>query len=115
MSSSVLTTTLHVGFAKLGLSATQVNASGYPSCDEAVLAHNFPDPSVIQVDTNWYAFATSGNGKHIQVAASSNFLDPDWTLLENIDALPYPGDWAVNDFNIWAPDVIELVSRTIWV
>lgn len=103
-----------VGNAGLARSSADFNASGNPSNAQAVLAVNFPDPSLIQVETNWYAFSTSGNGKHVQVAASPSFLAPEWKLLDNIDALPYPGAWAVvNDTNIWAPDVIELVSQRV--
>lgn len=111
MRSSVLSTILIIANAELGLSEAQINGSRFPSSQQPVLAANFPDPCLIQVDSNWYAFSTSGNGKHIQVAASPSFLTPEWKLLSNIDALPYPGAWAVNDTNIWAPDVIELVSR----
>lgn len=75
-----------------------------------VLARNFPDPTLIRSGGTWYAFATSGNGKNIQAAVTGDFREHDWKLLEDADILPDPGVWAVNDCNIWAPDVIQLVS-----
>lgn len=101
---------LILGIVELGSADAQSNTSHVTDNGQAVLAFNFPDPSLIQVDDNWYAFSTSGNGKKVQVASSPSFLAPSWKLLENVDALPDAGSWAVfNDHNIWAPDVIELV------
>ena len=74
-----------------------------------VLAHNFPDPALIEVNGSWYAFATSGKGKNSQVAISPSFTDHDWKLLNETDPLPDPGPWATNE-NVWAPDVIQLVG-----
>lgn len=74
----------------------------------AVLAADFPDPSVIEVDGVWFAFATSGGNRNIQVAASSDFIGSRWVLLSGLDVLPNAGPWAINN-NIWAPDVMQLV------
>lgn len=106
MSSHIFSIVLAFGIANLGFSAAANNG-------RAVLTLDFPDPAVIRVDTNWYAFATSGNGQNIQIAASPSFLTPDWKILEGIDALPDAGTWAANNHNVWAPDVVELVS--IWM
>lgn len=103
MSSHSALITLAFGIANLGFSAAADDG-------RAVLTSDFPDPALIRVDTNWYAFATSGNSQNIQVAASPSFLTPEWKILEGIDALPDAGAWAANDHNVWAPDVIELVS-----
>lgn len=108
MSSQALSIILTLAIANLRLSAAAGNG-------RAVLTFNFPDPALIQTDTNWYAFATSGNGQNIQVASSPSFLTPDWKILEGIDALPDPGTWTTNDHNVWAPDVVELVSLLIKV
>lgn len=77
-----------------------------------VLARNFPDPTLIQSGGVWYAFSTSSNGKNIQAAVTGDFRRHDWRLLEETDVLPDPGPWAVNDCNVWAPDVIQLVSMS---
>lgn len=77
---------------------------------QPVLAEDFPDPSVVEVNGTWFAFATSGNGQNIQVAASPSFIDHQWRLLSDVDVLPDPGPWATNDRNIWGPDLAPLVS-----
>ena len=80
-----------------------------------VLAVDFPDPALVESGGAWYAFATSGNGKNVQAAVSGDFLNPAWRLLQDADVLPDPGAWAVNDQNVWAPGVIQLVSRSLVV
>lgn len=68
---------------------------------------DFPDPSFLQAtDGMWYAFATNGNGKRIQVASSKDFSS--WTLLD-IEALPTLSSWET-DKDHYAPDVILRVS-----
>ncbi|TDZ22528.1 putative arabinan endo-1,5-alpha-L-arabinosidase C [Colletotrichum orbiculare MAFF 240422] len=69
------------------------------------LNRNFPDPTLIQADDGiWYSFATSGNGKNIQVAKATE-ISGSWEWLED-DALP-DGGWSTED-NTWAPDVRRL-------
>lgn len=72
-----------------------------------VISANFPDPSFILVSGTWYAFATNGNGVHVQVATSPDFNT--WTVLSGYDALPNVGSWS-NGGDVWAPDIITLVS-----
>ncbi|KAI9657076.1 MAG: hypothetical protein M1821_003242 [Bathelium mastoideum] len=69
---------------------------------------NFPDPSIIQVNSTWYSFATTTGGKvHIQVASSPDFNN--WTLKEGYDALPNLPSWVDQAHpNTWAPDVNQL-------
>ena len=77
---------------------------------QPVLAVDFADPSMIEVNGTWFAFATSGNGYNVQAAASPSFTNHEWRLLNETNVLPDPGPWAMNDRNIWAPDVIHLVG-----
>lgn len=65
-----------------------------------VLDINFPDPTVMKFNGVYYAYATNGNGKNIQVAVSKNLKE--WKILE--DALPIKPSWGNEDF--WAPHVI---------
>lgn len=48
-----------------------------PSAPLRATSLNFPDPSLILVDSTWYSFATRtrGNGVHIQIASSEDFVD----------------------------------------
>lgn len=85
---------------------TQPDGAG----DAPVFNQNFPDPSIIQTqDGTWYGFATSGNGKQIQVAQGGT-LYQQWGLLD-VDALPQPGAWTTGD-NTWAPDVHQMDDGT---
>ena len=71
---------------------------------------NFPDPSIINVNNTFYAFATNSGGVHIQVATSADFNT--WTLKAGYDALPSLPSWIdQSDPNTWAPDVNQLVSK----
>lgn len=69
---------------------------------------DFPDPCIVEsvqgTNRTFYAFATNGNGRHIQVASSSFPLDK-WTLHRK-DALPGKGWTTGKDY--WAPDVRQL-------
>ncbi|KAN0103311.1 glycoside hydrolase family 43 protein [Hyaloscypha variabilis] len=76
-----------------------------------VIDINFPDPAILQdSDNTWYAFATDGNGKNVQVAHASSPSGP-WTVLPN-DLLPTPGNWS-NKQNVWAPDVRKIGSTYV--
>lgn len=65
---------------------------------------NFADPSIFQdTDGQWYAFATEGNGKTVQVARAPAVLGP-WELLDHDDLLPTSPSWATGKYT-WAPAV----------
>lgn len=78
---------------------------------QPVLSEDFADPSIVEVNGNWFAFATSGNGHNIQVAVSPSFTNHEWRLMDETDVLPDPGRWAINDQRVWAPDVIQMVGE----
>ena len=66
-----------------------------------VLDMDFPDPSVTRApDSTFYAYATMGNGHHLQVASSADLVH--WTYLG--EAMPAPAAWTNSDC-FWAPDV----------
>ena len=71
-----------------------------------VINEDFADPSFVQhTDGSWYAFATNGNGKRVQVAHSPDFQS--WTVLD-VEALQTLSGWET-DYNHWAPDVVRRV------
>ena len=66
-----------------------------------VLNKDFPDPSVARAaNGTFYAYATMGNGHHLQVASSPNLVN--WTYLG--EAMPRPPNWTSGGC-FWAPDV----------
>jgi beta-xylosidase len=71
---------------------------------------DFPDPFVLNVDGTYYAYATNGSGRNIQVARSEDLIQ--WTLLP--DALPALPTWArLGNSLVWAPEVLRTDSQFI--
>jgi beta-xylosidase len=70
-----------------------------------VLSYDFPDPHVIRAGPTFYAYATNGSGKNIQVATSPDLVN--WELQN--DALPALPSWAqLGGSYVWAPGVIQI-------
>ncbi|KAI5207456.1 glycoside hydrolase family 43 protein [Aureobasidium subglaciale] len=72
---------------------------------------NFPDPSVIRIGNEWWAFATNGwvNGKRVHVQMSHTYDFNKWTSFGERDALPNLPNWVHPDNpKVWAPDVVQL-------
>jgi beta-xylosidase len=70
----------------------------------AAIPADFPDPALIQVQNNWYAFGTTNGKNNIQIARSGDFNA--WAVLGK-DALPKLPAWASGP--VWAPDVAQRV------
>jgi beta-xylosidase len=69
-----------------------------------VLDHDFPDPDVLRVGEDYYAYATNSGEMNIQAARSTDLVH--WDLLG--DALPELPAWAVQSFGWgWAPEVFS--------
>ena len=73
-----------------------------------VITSNFPDPSFINVNGTYYAFATNNGAQNIQIATSPDFIT--WAVTGD-DALPTLPSWATG--NVWAPDILQLVSKYV--
>lgn len=79
---------------------------------KAVAIHNpvlnldFPDPTVINVNGNYYAYATQsehdGTTENIQLAVSTDLLH--WKYIG--DAMPQKPQWASSTQDFWAPHVL---------
>ncbi|KAF5385293.1 hypothetical protein D9615_000937 [Tricholomella constricta] len=75
-----------------------------------VISSNFPDPSLIWVESehSWFAFATNGGGDNVQVATSADFNT--WKVTGQ-DALPTVGSWVyAPNRAVWAPMVVQIPS-----
>jgi arabinan endo-1,5-alpha-L-arabinosidase len=66
-----------------------------------VLDQDFPDPDILEVDGTYYAYATNGNSKNVQVATSTDLTS--WEVLTT-DALPQLPPWVIPG-KTWAPEV----------
>jgi beta-xylosidase len=66
-----------------------------------VLDTDFPDPFVLKVGNTYWAYATEGNAKHIQVARSKDLVS--WVQLD--DALPQIPTFSIG--KTWAPEVMK--------
>lgn len=94
----------------LPLSITGPSLSRTVSIHGPVIATNFADPAIIEVDGTYYTFATNKFIKphqgqvNIQIATSKDFVS--WNLTD-VDALPDTGNWTTHSFT-WAPDVVQV-------
>jgi beta-xylosidase len=83
-------------------SQTPVPTAAEGSYVNPVLDRDFPDPDVLLVEGQYYAYATNSGEANIQVARSHDLVA--WEVLG--DALPELPAWAVQDFGwAWAPEV----------
>jgi beta-xylosidase len=102
-----------LGLTGCGPSDDGASAAATPSAGDAspslaagqylnpVLDRDFPDPGVLLVDGTYYAYATEGDGRHIQVASSDDLVI--WEYLG--EALPTLPRWTTG--STWAPEVIQ--------
>ncbi|ROW11634.1 hypothetical protein VPNG_05601 [Cytospora leucostoma] len=75
----------------------------------AAIDRDFPDPSILEGEDGWYAFATASGDKQVQVARAPTPGGP-WSYLD-VDLLPDPGAWTTGQ-NTWAPDVRMVADGT---
>jgi beta-xylosidase len=64
---------------------------------------DFPDPHVVTDGTRWYAYATNGLGRNVQLLRSDDRIT--WTRLP--DAMPNLAAWARPGLT-WAPEVMQV-------
>jgi arabinan endo-1,5-alpha-L-arabinosidase len=85
-------------------SAESSSTTGAGSDDNPVIDQDFPDPDLLAVDGTYYAYATNGNARNVQVATSSDLAS--WEVLDT-DALPELPSWVIPG-KTWAPEVMQL-------
>jgi len=69
---------------------------------------DFPDPSILQWNGVYYAFATQNfavPSQTINIQVSTSFNGTTWTPLNGVDALPHLPSWA-KEGETWAPSVV---------
>jgi beta-xylosidase len=73
-----------------------------------VYDQDFPDPAVLRVGAQYYAYGTQGGGSNVQVLTS-----PDLTRWSPApDALPRLGSWASGG-KTWAPEVLAVGGKYV--
>lgn len=74
----------------------------------ARLGVDFADPSVVWGDDRFYAFATNGGPRNVQMSTSTDLVH--WT--EPVDAVPVLPTWSKPGYT-WAPSVAKIGAQ--WV
>jgi len=73
-----------------------------------VIADDFPDPDVLEVDGTYYAYATNYGRTNVRVATSKDLQEWD---LQRTDALPELPGWVIPG-KTWAPEVTRREDGT---
>ena len=98
--------TLAAVLAALALIGPAGAAVGDPPHDQPVNIgpDDFPDPFVLKVGDDWYAYGTDGDIGDVQVINSSDLVN--WANVGTAIAKDDEPDWAQND-DVWAPTVLK--------
>ncbi len=96
---------------QVATASASLPAQASPNEPQLVIDQNFPDPVVIKVGSTYYAYATGGGGKRVQIATSESVFS-GWQVLDT-PVLPNFGDWARETNSdgstvaAWAPEVTK--------
>ncbi len=80
-----------------------------PDVSRPVFGGDFPDPTVIEVDDSYYAYATQGSSGLIQMARSDDLQS--WELLPQGALEQVPG-WS-EPLSVWAPAIVEVEGHYV--
>ncbi|MHA7239683.1 glycoside hydrolase family 43 protein [Arthrobacter sp. TMS1-12-1] len=94
------------GCAPSGTSGPAPAATAEEQNPTRVLDAEFADPDILKVDDTYYAYATMGNRRNVQVATSTDLVE--WEQLDD-DALPELPSWIIPG-KTWAPEVTEVAD-----
>jgi beta-xylosidase len=85
--------------------ATATITAGPNQYQNPVIRSNFPDPFILQAGKTFYAYATNGQGGHVQMATSTDLIH--WGI--PTDAMPALAAWVkVSQPDVWAPEVVQV-------
>lgn len=73
-----------------------------PTYDNPVYRPDFPDPFILRLEDNYYAFSTSSGRVNVPTLSSDNLVE--WEYLG--DAFPAPPEWVEVTEGLWAPGVL---------
>lgn len=83
-----------------GSSGSDSSSGAQRSMTNPVLEEDFPDPFILEVDGEYWAYSTGAAGWYIQVARSADLVE--WELVQ--DGLPALPGWQAPGYT-WAPEV----------
>ena len=92
-----------------GSAEPSATAETSATAEGPVIDQDFPDPDVLEVDGTYYAYATNGQNRNVQVATSTDLAT--WEVLSE-DALPTLPDWIIEG-KTWAPEVSQIGSTFV--
>ncbi|SDE35241.1 family 43 glycosylhydrolase [Auraticoccus monumenti] len=74
---------------------------------DLLVASDFPDPDVIEVDGTYHAYSTSSGGKGVVPHATAPSPEGPWTVQQDVFTTePWPA-WIRTTHGFWAPDVSQ--------
>ncbi|KAF2405177.1 Arabinanase/levansucrase/invertase [Trichodelitschia bisporula] len=101
----MLTSSLFFFILTLHLSTTLCAPAKRQAQATPVISQDFADPSILNTQRKWYAYATTNGRYNVQVANSTDFSS--WTVIKK-DAMPNLPAWAnPASPQVWAPDVSQ--------
>lgn len=92
----------------LTMSAITTTAFSGAPAQRPVINQDFPDPDILQIGSQLFAYATNSHGRNIQVSTANDLSGP-WTKPREAMPAANLADWVGKDDNgyrqLWAPDV----------
>jgi beta-xylosidase len=92
-----------------GSTEPSATAETSAAAEGPAIDQDFPDPDVLEVDGTYYAYATNGQNRNVQVATSTDL--ETWEVLSE-DALPKLPTWIIEG-KTWAPEVTQIDSTFV--
>ncbi|MVA76093.1 family 43 glycosylhydrolase [Auraticoccus sp. F435] len=104
---SILLLPLALALALIGPGGVSAEPQAGTVPPQLVIASDFPDPDVIEVDGTFHAYSTSSPDKGVVPHATAPTVDGPWTVQGDVFTTdPWP-DWIRTTHGFWAPDVSQ--------
>jgi beta-xylosidase len=70
-----------------------------------VITANFPDPFILKVEDEYFAYSTNSNTRNVPLYRSTDLVN--WEFAR--DVMPALASWVtLNESNVWAPEVLAV-------